>query len=74
MPDPKPPCRQCSECDGNHHWLETCCDSDDGPADPHFICKHCDARADCCEECDGPVFPPTLALCAECSEEQDDAS
>lgn len=18
------PCRECSECDGNHHWLESC--------------------------------------------------
>lgn len=42
-------CRQCSECDGDHHWLEHCPDPDDDPegeaqhAAPGYECKHCDA-------------------------------
>lgn len=65
------PCRQCSECDGLHHWLDTCGDDDD--PEPRWVCKHCDARADMCELCDDVIFPVTGAtVCPECTSERGD--
>ncbi len=41
------PCRACSECDGNHHWI------DGDMVESTHVCKHCDAIGDQCEACDG---------------------
>ncbi len=53
-------CRRCSECEGeNHHWIEHC----DDPAEVGenafvgYVCKHCDARVEMCDSCDGPDEP-----------------
>lgn len=72
QPDPKA-CRACGECDGNHHWLDSCGDDDD-PCEPHYVCKHCEVRADMCGGCgDGVIFPVTGAtLCAECTADRGD--
>lgn len=62
-------CRTCSECDGQHHWLEHFDDPDSeetpGSTWCGFVCKHCEARADLCGECDNPVFP-AADRCSEC--------
>lgn len=73
------PCRVCSECDGNHHWLEHCGPVFDEDADGNtvrlfgddtftgFTCKHCDAVAEMCDECGDPIFPwRTTEFCKEC--------
>ena len=58
-------CRQCSECDGDHHWLEHCDDPEDGGSDwCGFVCKHCDARREACDECGGPLSGD--GPCAQC--------
>lgn len=52
-------CRRCSECRGeNHHWIEHCDDPAE-VAEPFvgYICKHCDARAEMCDACDGADEP-----------------
>lgn len=41
--DASTPCRKCTECEGNHHWLETLA----------YVCKHCELLAEGCEDCDG---------------------
>lgn len=53
------PCRRCSECRGeNHHWLEACNPpAPDGDGFVGFECKHCDARAEQCDACDGALEP-----------------
>lgn len=46
--------RQCSECIGcDHHWTigDAQIDEDDPAAE--YGCKHCDAEADCCDDCNG---------------------
>jgi hypothetical protein len=54
-------CRQCSDCDGEHHFYVTCadgCDDDDDPLevpegidrDMHFVCKHCGLRVNAIDE------------------------
>lgn len=57
-------CRQCSECDGNHHWLDN--SECYGPDDPSHVCKHCDALGDECDGCGGSGEDFETALCAEC--------
>ena len=37
-----PACRKCSECDGDHHFIET----------GAYVCKHCELLAEGCEACD----------------------
>jgi hypothetical protein len=71
-PESAPLCRACSECDGNHHFAEPMFDfQNDG--DPVYVCKHCEARAHICEQCDGPIFPITgQVVCAECTADQGD--
>lgn len=70
-------CRVCSECDGNHHFSESGLvvpepDDEfiDGPPS-HYVCKHCDAIAHVCDDCDGPIFPTGTTLCADCMPDQD---
>lgn len=69
-------CRRCSECIGQeHHFLEHCEHPSNGDAAEFygFICKHCEVKADICDECEGPVFPITgAAVCAECTAERGD--
>lgn len=41
------PCRTCSECEGEHHWIEGCVDEYDDEGAEHepwcgYVCKHCD--------------------------------
>lgn len=66
---PAGPCpRPCSECpDANHHWLEQCTDDAGEPVDPYYACKHCDAKAGCCDECLEPIFPVATAACPNCA-------
>jgi len=70
------PCPRCSECVGaEHHWLEHAEHPDQSDDETTiteefagFICKHCEVKADLCEECDGPIFPRTGATsCADCT-------
>lgn len=70
------PCRTCSECDGNHHWVDmSCFEDDDGHvlADPFcgYGCKHCDLRSEQCEGCENPVYPSPdgAEFCPECATE-----
>lgn len=62
-------CRTCSECVGDpHHWIEHC--DDPGEPDPFvgYVCKHCEARADICDECSVAIYPMTgVDRCAECT-------
>lgn len=44
--------KQCSVCEGaSHHWLPN--SEIDDPMDPTHVCKHCDAKGDECEYCEG---------------------
>lgn len=45
-------CRKCHECkDNSHHWIPN---PRMGSRDNHeWICKHCPAKGDDCEQCDG---------------------
>jgi hypothetical protein len=52
-------CRRCSECRGeSHHWLE-----ESAPPPPNgdgfngYVCKHCETRAEMCDDCGGAVEP-----------------
>lgn len=72
------PCRQCSECDGNHHWGEGGLsfahnepghDAAQAGLDAWYQCKHCEAWAGYCslEMCEGgPVFPVVGGTCDCC--------
>ncbi len=58
-PRPSEACRRCSECRGeNHHWLE-----ESRPPPPNgdgfngYVCKHCEATAEMCDDCTGAVEP-----------------
>lgn len=55
-------CRQCSECEGKHHWIE----------DAAFSCKHCPEMVPGCEGCDQPATRRTdddVDLCEDCANE-----
>jgi hypothetical protein len=58
-------CRRCSECVGQeHHWIDA---SDvEGPDDPDLDCKHCDAKAFTCEECDEEIAIAPNRRCRNC--------
>lgn len=66
-------CRRCSECEGaEHHFLEHCDDPAATPAGEEpfagYICKHCEQKADMCDECSGPIWPHTgQTVCADCT-------
>ncbi len=65
------PCRRCSECVGQeHHFLEHAAEpegDDDSMWFAGYVCKHCEAKADICDGCDGPIYPITGASqCPEC--------
>jgi hypothetical protein len=75
-------CRRCSECQGEeHHFLEHVEHPDQSDDETTiteewagFICKHCEVKADQCEQCDGPIFPITGAtVCVHCAAERGDA-
>lgn len=59
-------CRRCSECIGQgHHWIEN--DEVFGPEDPDLVCKHCDAKAFKCIDCDDRIVGGPDQRCAECA-------
>ena len=63
MADPKK-CRRCVECAGmTHHWISN--DECEGPDDPEFVCKHCDAIGETCRACcgDGGLEDETCQAC-----------
>ena len=67
-----PACRRCSECQGeNHHWIEHCeePEASEGDGFVGYICKHCPARAEMCEHCDGAEEPHHV-----CSPEDEDGA
>lgn len=48
-------CRRCSDCEGeNHHWIE---EADEKTGWCGYLCKHCPARAEMCDDCDGVIEP-----------------
>jgi hypothetical protein len=61
-------CRRCTECLGeDHHWLPWLPDFDES-GDPFVPCKHCDARANLCEDCfEAPASPPAGDRCEDCA-------
>lgn len=64
------PCRTCSECEGEHHWIEGCVDEYDDDGVEHepwtgYVCKHCDERRECCDGCDA-IAPVGGQFCADC--------
>lgn len=60
-------CPACGECEGNHHFSESGLQVPES-GEPFFECKHCEAKAHICEECEGPIYPITGAtICAECT-------
>lgn len=68
-----PPCRACSECDGFHHFgdlyrdtCEMCFDFSCGQC-AELGCKHCDAIADTCEDCEFAEFDSGDEVCATCT-------
>jgi hypothetical protein len=68
------PCRTCSECEGEHHWIEGCVDEyDDDEGAEHepwcgYVCKHCGERRDQCDGCE-EIAPVGGQFCAECTKE-----
>jgi hypothetical protein len=52
-------CRRCSECEGqDHHWLDNQDfgndpDEAEDPTGNQYVCKHCEAVGNECNECEG---------------------
>jgi hypothetical protein len=67
------PCRTCSECEGEHHWIEVCdVETEDGAllAEPFvgYVCKHCDERREQCEGCE-EIVELGRQFCADCTKD-----
>jgi hypothetical protein len=59
-------CKPCSECgpETPHHWIPN--DEATSVAEPDYVCKHCDAMAWMCIDCDVALDSPDTH-CLECA-------
>lgn len=63
-------CRRCTECQGQEHHFLPLAEWDEQAEEFYYPCKHCDARARCCSECEDAIWPVVEGVerCGYCAE------
>jgi hypothetical protein len=67
-------CRRCTECAGQEHHFLGVAEHDLETDQVYYPCKHCEARAPECDECNEGFWPVVddSHVCADCKFESED--